>query len=211
MSHIVTIKTEVRDPAAVAAACRRLGLPEPVHGTATALRGRGHRAARPAARLALPRRHRHRHRRGPLRQLQRAPGATRAQLDRFLQAYAVEKARDRGPQEGPPRHRAGPGRRLDQADHPASEVAREDHRDHRRPQGRRPRSRPRASPAASAARPAGSSSRPSGRATAETLTAEFYQGQAGRPGPQAVQLIARSALPPHPLPDPPPHNRRRPP
>ena len=34
MSHIVTIKTEVRDPAAVAAACRRLGLPEPAHGTA---------------------------------------------------------------------------------------------------------------------------------------------------------------------------------
>ena len=34
MSHIVTIRTEVRDPAAVAAACRRLGLPEPVHGTA---------------------------------------------------------------------------------------------------------------------------------------------------------------------------------
>ena len=34
MSHIVTIKTEVRDPGAVAAACRRLALPEPVHGTA---------------------------------------------------------------------------------------------------------------------------------------------------------------------------------
>ena len=34
MSHIVTIKTEVRDPAAVAAACLRLGLPEPVQGTA---------------------------------------------------------------------------------------------------------------------------------------------------------------------------------
>ena len=34
MSHILTIKTEVRDPAAVAAACLRLGLPEPVHGTA---------------------------------------------------------------------------------------------------------------------------------------------------------------------------------
>jgi len=34
LSHIVTIKTEVRDPAAVAAACLRLGLPEPVHGTA---------------------------------------------------------------------------------------------------------------------------------------------------------------------------------
>jgi hypothetical protein len=34
LSHIVTIKTEVRDHAAVAAACRRLSLPEPVQGTA---------------------------------------------------------------------------------------------------------------------------------------------------------------------------------
>ena len=34
MSHIVSIKTEVRDPTAVAAACQRLGLPEPVQGTA---------------------------------------------------------------------------------------------------------------------------------------------------------------------------------
>ena len=34
MSHIVTVKTEVRDPVAVAAACRRLELPEPVLGTA---------------------------------------------------------------------------------------------------------------------------------------------------------------------------------
>ena len=34
MSHIVSIKTEVRDPTAVAEACRRLGLPEPVQGTA---------------------------------------------------------------------------------------------------------------------------------------------------------------------------------
>ena len=33
MSHIVTIKTEVRDAAAVRAASRRLGLAEPVHGT----------------------------------------------------------------------------------------------------------------------------------------------------------------------------------
>ena len=31
MSHIVQIKTEVKDAAAVAAACRRLGLKEPVH------------------------------------------------------------------------------------------------------------------------------------------------------------------------------------
>jgi hypothetical protein len=34
LSHIVTIKTEVRDHAAVAAACRRLALPEPIQGTA---------------------------------------------------------------------------------------------------------------------------------------------------------------------------------
>ena len=39
MSHIVTITTEVRDPAAVAAACLRLGLPEPVHGTAKLYEG----------------------------------------------------------------------------------------------------------------------------------------------------------------------------
>jgi hypothetical protein len=33
MSHIVEIKTEVRDPVAVHAACRRLKLDAPVHGT----------------------------------------------------------------------------------------------------------------------------------------------------------------------------------
>ena len=39
MSHIVTIKTEVSDPPAVAAACRRLALPEPVRGTADLFSG----------------------------------------------------------------------------------------------------------------------------------------------------------------------------
>jgi hypothetical protein len=34
MSHLVTIKTKVRDPAALAAACARLRLPVPVQGTA---------------------------------------------------------------------------------------------------------------------------------------------------------------------------------
>ena len=33
MSHIVTVKTEVRDAAAVQAACQRLGLAQPVQGT----------------------------------------------------------------------------------------------------------------------------------------------------------------------------------
>ena len=34
MSHLVTIRTQVRDPAALQAACRRLGLKAPVQGTA---------------------------------------------------------------------------------------------------------------------------------------------------------------------------------
>ena len=39
MSPIVAIATELRDPQAVAAACRRLRLPEPVQGTATLFGG----------------------------------------------------------------------------------------------------------------------------------------------------------------------------
>jgi hypothetical protein len=34
LSHLVSIQTKVHDPVAIAAACRRLGLTEPVHGTA---------------------------------------------------------------------------------------------------------------------------------------------------------------------------------
>ena len=39
MSHIVSVQTEVRDPLAIAAACRRLGLTEPVQGTAQLFSG----------------------------------------------------------------------------------------------------------------------------------------------------------------------------
>ena len=39
MSHIVTIEAEARDPAAVAAACRRLGLPAPEEGTVKLFEG----------------------------------------------------------------------------------------------------------------------------------------------------------------------------
>ena len=39
MSHIVSIKTEVKDVEAVKAACIRLGLEEPVHGTARLFEG----------------------------------------------------------------------------------------------------------------------------------------------------------------------------
>jgi len=34
MSHLVTIQTKIHDPAAVAAACTRMGLAAPVQGTA---------------------------------------------------------------------------------------------------------------------------------------------------------------------------------
>ena len=39
MSHIVNIKTQIRDPAALTAACRRLGLVEPTSGTAKLFSG----------------------------------------------------------------------------------------------------------------------------------------------------------------------------
>jgi hypothetical protein len=92
MSHIVTIATEVRDPEAVATACRRLGLPQPVHGTASLFEG-------PATGLLvkLP---------GWLYPavFDIATGSVRfdnyggrwgdpKQLDRLTQMYAVEKAR----------------------------------------------------------------------------------------------------------------------
>ena len=92
MSHIVSIQTEVRDPCAIDAACRRLGLPEPVHGTAKLFEGEAT---------------------GLLVQLpdwlypvvaDTATGQLRydnygevwgdqEHLDRFIQAYAIEKAR----------------------------------------------------------------------------------------------------------------------
>jgi Protein of unknown function (DUF1257) len=92
MSHIVTIQTRVHDPAAIAAACQRLGLPQPVQGTARLYSGEA-----TGLLLHLP---------GwqypavidPLTGVVRYDnygGAWGEQqhLDRFLQAYAVEKCR----------------------------------------------------------------------------------------------------------------------
>jgi hypothetical protein len=39
VSHVVGVTTEVRDPEAVAASCRRPGLPQPVPGTAQLFEG----------------------------------------------------------------------------------------------------------------------------------------------------------------------------
>jgi hypothetical protein len=92
VSHIVQVRTELRDPQAVAAACRRLGLPEPAHGTAELFSGQ---AAGLLVRLpgwvypcvvdtAT----------GEVR-YDNYQGSWGAQehLDRFLQAYACEKAK----------------------------------------------------------------------------------------------------------------------
>ena len=40
MSHLVSIQTQIRDPAAVALACQRLGLPAPQQGTAELYSGK---------------------------------------------------------------------------------------------------------------------------------------------------------------------------
>jgi hypothetical protein len=92
VSHIVTITTEVRDPVAVASACHRLGLPEPVHGTATLFSGE---ASGLLIKLPgwvypvvcdIPT--------GTLRfDNYQGSWGDPEHLDRFLQAYAVEKAK----------------------------------------------------------------------------------------------------------------------
>jgi hypothetical protein len=92
MSHVVTLQTKIHDPAAVAAACQRLNLAPPQHGTAQLYSGEAE---------------------GLLVQL---PGwqypiaidilsgvihydnfeghwGSQEQLDRFLQLYAVERAK----------------------------------------------------------------------------------------------------------------------
>jgi hypothetical protein len=92
VSHIVTIATEVRDPTAVTSACRRLGLAEPVHGTAKLFEDEA-----TGLLIQLP---------GWLYPVvaDTATGRLRydnyagvwgdqVHLDRFLQSYAVEKAR----------------------------------------------------------------------------------------------------------------------
>ena len=92
MSHIVTIQTRLHDPAAVAAACQRLGLAAPVHGTARLFSGEvtGLLVRLPGWQYPAV--------------IDPASGEVRydnfggrwgeqAQLDRFLQLYAVEKTK----------------------------------------------------------------------------------------------------------------------
>ena len=92
MSHIVTIRTEVRDPHAIGAACTRLDLPQPAEGEVQLFTS----AARGTI-IRLP------DWRYPVvcdtgtGQLHfdnfEGRWGEQQQLDRFLQAYAVEKAK----------------------------------------------------------------------------------------------------------------------
>ncbi len=92
MSHIVEIRTEVRDTEAVAAACRRLNLPVPVRGTTKLYSGEA-----TGLQVRLP---------GWIYPVvcDTQSGQIRydnyggswglqEQLDKFLQSYAVEKTR----------------------------------------------------------------------------------------------------------------------
>lgn len=92
MSHIVTIKTEVRDANAVRAACQRLSLPEPIHGKIRLFSGELEGLAVSLPDWVYP------------LVCDLASGQLRfdnfngrwgdqKHLDRFLQAYAVEKAK----------------------------------------------------------------------------------------------------------------------
>ena len=92
MSHIVQIETEIRDVAALTCACWRLDLEPPVHKTAHLFSGEvsGHCVKLPGWHYPL------------VCDVERGTLAfdiyefclgERAQLDRLLQAYAVEKTR----------------------------------------------------------------------------------------------------------------------
>ena len=92
MSHIVTVKTQIRDPIALAAACRRLGLGQPTEGTARLYSGQasGWLVQLPGWRYPVVANAQT----GELK-FDNYNGAwgDQAELDRLLQAYAVEKAR----------------------------------------------------------------------------------------------------------------------
>jgi hypothetical protein len=92
MSHIVTIHTKLHDPAAVAAACQRLRLTAPVQGTVRLYSGEasGLIVQLPDWQYPVVI--------DPLTGIVRYDNfggswGEQAHLDRFLQAYAVEKAK----------------------------------------------------------------------------------------------------------------------
>ena len=92
MSHLVSIKTEVRDAAAVRAACQRLKLPQPIQGKTQLFSGEAEGLAVQLPDWVYP------------VVCQTESGdlkydnfggrwGEQRELDRFLQAYAVERAK----------------------------------------------------------------------------------------------------------------------
>ena len=99
MSHIVSIQSRLRDAAAVAAACRRLGLPAPAQGTARLYSGQASGLLVQLPGWQYP------------SVIDTASGEVRydnfegrwgeqQHLDRFLQAYAVEAVRQEARKKG---------------------------------------------------------------------------------------------------------------
>lgn len=92
MSHVVSIQTEIRDPVAVQSACTRLHLPAPVHGSHRLFSGEfvGLGVELPEWRYPVVCDTES----GQLR-YDNFSGrwGNQVQLDRFLQSYAVEKAK----------------------------------------------------------------------------------------------------------------------
>jgi hypothetical protein len=92
LSHVVTIKTELRDPAAIHAAARRLGLAAPVQGTAELYSGTATGLI-----VQLPGWHYPiicQPETGQIRYDDfNGYWGDRRELDRFLQLYACEKAK----------------------------------------------------------------------------------------------------------------------
>ena len=99
MSHIVTIETKCHDPAAVAAACQRLSLSAPVQGTARLFSGEA-----TGLLVQLPGWH-YPAVIDPLTGVIRYDNfnerwGEQQHLDKFLQSYAVEKAKLEARQRG---------------------------------------------------------------------------------------------------------------
>src|SRR4051812_23208478 len=101
MSHVVTIQTRVHDPAAVAAACQRLNLAAPLQGTATLYSGEANGLLVQLPDWQFP------------IVIDTLTGTVRfdnyqghwgdqAHLARFLQIYAVEKAKQEARKKGYP-------------------------------------------------------------------------------------------------------------
>ena len=116
MSHIVVVTTQVRDVAAVRAACQRLGLPQPVQGTTKLFSGEAEGLAvqlpdwvYPVVATLPPA--------TSSSTISVAAGANSTTLIGFSKRMLGE-GQGRGPSPGPRCHVNPVARRLDQADHP---------------------------------------------------------------------------------------------